>query len=171
MIWATQFSSMSCPVGYPWIWWGFYMAHKMCTKDAQIDQITHKINVEGRFSHSLMLIKLICIIWPQFLDIYIKTWTVLLTNSTFVSIYIIWTYLRPCLVIYMLSLLPWCVLTGCIIRIKWCWSLEMSKKINCASSSRIRHIEGILPKGLHLPCISMAGRALLAGYPRYYVIL
>ena len=29
-------------------------------------------------------------------------------------------------------------------------------------------IEGILPKGPYLPCVSMAGRALLAGYPRYY---
>ena len=26
--------------------------------------------------------------------------------------------------------------------------------------------EGILPKGPYLPCVSMAGRALLAGYPR-----
>ena len=25
--------------------------------------------------------------------------------------------------------------------------------------------EGILPKGPYLPCVSMAGRALLAGYP------
>ena len=32
----------------------------------------------------------------------------------------------------------------------------------------IRHIEGILPKGPYLPCVSMAGRALLAGYHRYY---
>ena len=29
------------------------------------------------------------------------------------------------------------------------------------------HIEGILPKGPYLPCVSMAGRALLAGYPRH----
>ena len=29
------------------------------------------------------------------------------------------------------------------------------------------HIEGILPKGPYLPCVSMAGRALLAGYHRY----
>ena len=27
-------------------------------------------------------------------------------------------------------------------------------------------IDGILPKGPYLPCVSMAGRALLAGYPR-----
>ena len=31
------------------------------------------------------------------------------------------------------------------------------------------HIEGILPKGPYLPCVSMAGRALLAGYHRYEV--
>ena len=30
----------------------------------------------------------------------------------------------------------------------------------------IPHVEGILPKGPYLPCVSMAGRALLAGYPR-----
>ena len=29
------------------------------------------------------------------------------------------------------------------------------------------HIEGILPKGPYLPCLRMAGRALLAGYHRY----
>ena len=29
------------------------------------------------------------------------------------------------------------------------------------------HIEGILPKGPYLPCVSLAGRALLAGYHRY----
>ena len=29
------------------------------------------------------------------------------------------------------------------------------------------HIEGILPKGPYPPCVSMAGRALLAGYPQY----
>ena len=28
------------------------------------------------------------------------------------------------------------------------------------------HVEGILPKGPYLPCVSMAGRAILAGYPR-----
>ena len=31
-------------------------------------------------------------------------------------------------------------------------------------------IEGILPKGPYLPCVSMAGRALLAGYHRYVVM-
>ena len=34
-------------------------------------------------------------------------------------------------------------------------------------SSQQRNIEGILPKGPYLPCVSMAGRALLAGYPRH----
>ena len=29
------------------------------------------------------------------------------------------------------------------------------------------YIEGILPKGPYLPCVSMAGRALLAGYHRH----
>ena len=33
----------------------------------------------------------------------------------------------------------------------------------------ILSIEGILPKGSYLPCVSMAGRALLAGYPRHIV--
>ena len=31
----------------------------------------------------------------------------------------------------------------------------------------IRYFEGILPKGPYLPCVSMAGRVLLAGYPRF----
>ena len=29
------------------------------------------------------------------------------------------------------------------------------------------HIEGIMPKGPYLPCVSMAGRALFAGCPRH----
>ena len=29
------------------------------------------------------------------------------------------------------------------------------------------YIDGILPKGLYPPCLRMADRALLAGYPRY----
>ena len=33
--------------------------------------------------------------------------------------------------------------------------------------SFILHIEGILSKGPYLPCVSMAGRAILAGYLRY----
>ena len=33
------------------------------------------------------------------------------------------------------------------------------------------YIEGILPKGPYLPCVSMAGRALLAGYHRYMLVL
>ena len=32
-------------------------------------------------------------------------------------------------------------------------------------------IEGILPKGPYLPCVSMAGRALLAGYHRYVIAI
>ena len=35
---------------------------------------------------------------------------------------------------------------------------------------RLQHIEGILPKGPYLPCVSMAGWALLAGYPRYLAL-
>ena len=31
------------------------------------------------------------------------------------------------------------------------------------------YIEGILPKGPYLPCVSIAGRSLLAGYHRYAV--
>ena len=33
----------------------------------------------------------------------------------------------------------------------------------------LANIEGILSKGSYLPCVNMAGRALLAGYPRHRV--
>ena len=36
-----------------------------------------------------------------------------------------------------------------------------------SSSPSAAYIKGILPKGPYLPCVSMVGRALLAGYPRY----
>ena len=35
------------------------------------------------------------------------------------------------------------------------------------TSSSTRYIQGILPKGPYPPCLRMADRALLAGYPRY----
>ena len=41
-----------------------------------------------------------------------------------------------------------------------CRKLQVSR-VGC------RYIEGIVPKGPYLPCTSMAGRALLAGYHRY----
>ena len=31
----------------------------------------------------------------------------------------------------------------------------------------VKYCEGVLPKGSYLPCVSMAGRALSAGYPRF----
>ena len=34
----------------------------------------------------------------------------------------------------------------------------------------LQYIEGILPKGPYLPCASMVGRALVAGYPRYIIL-
>ena len=42
--------------------------------------------------------------------------------------------------------------------------------IRCYSTytcSKTTHIKGILSKGPYRPCVSMAGRALLAGYPGY----
>ena len=42
----------------------------------------------------------------------------------------------------------------------------MSKQLNMIAKY-FAYIEGILPKGPYLPCGSMAGRALLAGYPRH----
>ena len=39
-------------------------------------------------------------------------------------------------------------------------------KTDTLYSVLLRELEGILPKGPYLPCVSMAGRALLAGYPR-----
>ena len=48
------------------------------------------------------------------------------------------------------------------------WDSTLTAHISI-NSSRLSeaYIEGILPKGPYLPCVSMAGRALLAGYPPY----
>ena len=45
------------------------------------------------------------------------------------------------------------------------WSLQGSNTREWVDKSHW-HVEGILPKGPYLPCVSMAGRALLAGYHR-----
>ena len=37
----------------------------------------------------------------------------------------------------------------------------------CTILFRKTYIEGILPKGTYPPCLRMADKALLAGYPRY----
>ena len=44
-------------------------------------------------------------------------------------------------------------------------------KFTKKKSTSVPQLEGILPKGLYLPCVSMAGMALLAGYPRIVVYL
>ena len=44
-------------------------------------------------------------------------------------------------------------------------NISSNKTFN--SNQIMGYIEGILPKGPYLPCVSMAGRALLAGYHRY----
>ena len=43
----------------------------------------------------------------------------------------------------------------------WCFSF-----IRVFSTLLVPYVEGILPKGPYLPCVSMAHRVLLAGYPR-----
>ena len=42
---------------------------------------------------------------------------------------------------------------------------------NAVYSEKLDKFEGILPKGPYLPCVSMSGRALLAGYPRVHWVL
>ena len=46
------------------------------------------------------------------------------------------------------------------------WFTTLTPEQNGCHFGR-QHIEGILPKGPYLPCVSMVGRALLAGYHRY----
>ena len=46
----------------------------------------------------------------------------------------------------------------------WLWSQIKDFEIHIKD----RYIEGILPKGPYPPCVSMAGRALLAGCHRYW---
>ena len=61
----------------------------------------------------------------------------------------------------------------------WGWNYILHLKINTPDTKRFTshtsfcnkyvhtYIYGILPKGPYLPCVSMAGWALLAGYQRY----
>ena len=43
----------------------------------------------------------------------------------------------------------------------------MPPELNKAQQIQFAYFEGILPKGPYLPCVSMAGRALLVGYLRF----
>ena len=56
----------------------------------------------------------------------------------------------------------------------WCphfvgywWSVRLERDVNKGELVALVHFEDILPKGSYLPCVSMAGRALLAGYHRF----
>ena len=44
--------------------------------------------------------------------------------------------------------------------------MEAPQSYSMLNWTIIQQIKGILPEGAYLPCVSMAGRALLAGYPR-----
>ena len=52
------------------------------------------------------------------------------------------------------------------------WHLHATEYTCMFSASRLLivmylSVEGILPKGPYLPCLRMADRAILVGYPRY----
>ena len=65
--------------------------------------------------------------------------------------------LCPCVyVVFWKHFVPICVLCVSGVWVMSCWWWGTGSDI-----------EGILPKGPYLPCVSMAGRALLAGYHRY----
>ena len=54
----------------------------------------------------------------------------------------------------------------------YCLCLCQSVRLSvCLYICLATYIEGILPKILYLLCVSMAGRALLAGYPRYVIFI
>ena len=55
----------------------------------------------------------------------------------------------------------------CLHDIDW----RISCMCACINTFLRTHIEGILPKGPYPPCLSMADRALLAGYPRYITLI
>ena len=49
------------------------------------------------------------------------------------------------------------------------WQLDCNKNVEVSSYNP--HDEGILPKGPYPPCLSMADRTLLAGYPRWIMVV
>ena len=64
----------------------------------------------------------------------------------------------------MASLILKADIEGILPKIHRAWSIMASLILKA-------DIEGILPKGPYLPCVSMAGRALLAGYHRHVTIV
>ena len=80
-----------------------------------------------------------------------------------------------------LTQLTWSMFPGCIYRDstsqqwilftmdQWLCLVQTENQLprNIVIKFLIQYIEGILPKGPYMPCVSMAGGALLAGYPRY----
>ena len=47
------------------------------------------------------------------------------------------------------------------------YTFQIKKRVKFNLRISTLYIDGILPKGPYPPCLRMAGRALLAGYPRY----
>ena len=56
---------------------------------------------------------------------------------------------------------------------KKCWLQFMQHNMSqhAIPWHNITQFEGILPKGPYLPCVSMAGKALLAGYPQIVLVI
>ena len=61
---------------------------------------------------------------------------------------------------------------GCLQHTSWCGGPRIQGAHHlgwikqCRFTEMFNTFDGILPKGPYLPCVSMAGRALLAGYHR-----
>ena len=62
----------------------------------------------------------------------------------------------------------WAGITACWM-LYWVWKGLPVWNDKSPQALPLQYIEGILPKGPYLPCVSMAGRALLAGYHRYVI--
>ena len=55
---------------------------------------------------------------------------------------------------------------------KCVWRFRLQKRRPfCLGLDALIYIDGILPKGPYQPCLRIADRALLAGYPRYAALL
>ena len=72
---------------------------------------------------------------------------------------------KKCLVLVHNSCEKEAVFMGQSCRI--CTAIDQAMTHWNESCAVLKYVEGILSKGPYLPCVSMAGRALLAGYHRY----
>ena len=180
-----MFFSVSLKINHPWFWkwvvaeqatshypnlWWYSLLTDICvTRPQRVNTMTiDRLATQGARSTTMVFYTIVPISASEGFNTWNKT---LMTWNLRRVLYhcVRLSYLKPdnrlCTVVNELLLFFFLYLF-CWPLFYDCWTEESQILWNACHFAKA-YIEGILSKGPYLPCVSLAGRALLAGYPRY----